>query len=126
MSEAPNAANGRFRVVRPLAEGAFSRVFLAHDVELNRAVALKQLRDRYAREPRSNARLLFEAEITAGLEHPGVIPVYALGRHDDGRAFFTMRLIQGEDLKRVDPSAERTGRPARNSRTATPTAGAVR
>jgi serine/threonine protein kinase len=57
------------------------------------------LREEYAREPRSNARLLFEAEVTGGLEHPSVNPVYGTGRHDDGRAFFTMRLIRGEDLK---------------------------
>jgi serine/threonine protein kinase len=89
----------RFRIVQKLAEGAFSTVHLAFDVELNRAVALKELREQYARNPRSNARLLFEAEVTAGLEHPGVVPVYGVGRHGDGRAFFTMRLIRGEDLK---------------------------
>jgi serine/threonine protein kinase len=99
MISSPIEASNRFRVVRLIAEGAFSAVYFAHDLELNRAVALKELREQYAREPRSNARLMFEAEVTAGLEHPGVIPVYSLGHHEDGRAFFTMRLIQGEDLK---------------------------
>jgi serine/threonine protein kinase len=89
----------RFRIIRPLAEGAFSVVHLALDLELNRAVALKELREQYARGNRANARLLFEAEVTAGLEHPGVVPVHGVGRHADGRAFFTMRLIRGEDLK---------------------------
>ena len=99
MSEPNTNAQRRFRLLRPLAQGAFSVVHLAMDLELNRLVALKELREEYARKPRSNARLLFEAEVTGGLEHPGVIPVYSSGRHDDGRGFFTMRLIRGEDLK---------------------------
>src|SRR5205823_14269621 len=41
----------------------------------------------------------FEAEVTGGLEHPGIVPVYGLGHTPDGRPFYAMRLIKGESLK---------------------------
>jgi serine/threonine-protein kinase len=43
-------------------------------------------------------RLLLEVEITGGLEHPGIVPVYALGHHPDGRPFYAMRFVRGESL----------------------------
>src|SRR5262245_28375568 len=91
----------RFRILRPLDRGGISRVFVAYDEELNREVALKQLRRRYADHARSMSRFLFEAEVTAGLEHPGVVPVYGAGQLPDHRVFFTMRLIRGDNLRRA-------------------------
>ena len=41
------------------------------------------------------ARILQEAEITGGLEHPGIVPVYGLGTYADGRPFYAMRFIKG-------------------------------
>ena len=99
MSETNAIDQCRFRLIRPLAQGAYSLVHLALDVEINRIVALKELRQEYALDPSANRRLMFEAEVTGGLEHPGVIPVYGSGRHGDGRAYFTMRLVRGEDLQ---------------------------
>ncbi len=49
--------------------------------------------------PRHAARFLREAEITGGLEHPGIVPVYSLGQHPDGRPYYAMRLVQGTNLK---------------------------
>src|SRR5205814_1740756 len=40
-----------------------------------------------------------EAEITGGLEHPGIVPVYGLGRYIDGRPYYAMRFIRGDSLK---------------------------
>jgi serine/threonine protein kinase len=74
-------------------------VFVAHDQELRREVALKQMRDECVRDPQSRSRFMLEAEITGALEHPGVVPVYALGQHDDGRPYYAMRFIRGESLK---------------------------
>ena len=77
---AMTAAGGeRFRVLRPHAGGGLGAVFVALDAELNREVALKQILDRHADDPTSRARFLIEAEITGGLEHPGIVPVYGLG-----------------------------------------------
>ena len=88
-----------FEVLRPLARGGLGEVFVAKDGRLNREVALKLIEDSQAADPQSRARFLLEAEITGGLEHPGIVPVYALGENSDGRLFYAMRLVQGETLK---------------------------
>ncbi|MFO0957162.1 MAG: serine/threonine-protein kinase [Isosphaeraceae bacterium] len=74
-------------------------VFLAIDAELNREVALKQILENHADDPGSRQRFLLEAEITGGLEHPGIVPVYGLGTYDDGRPYYAMRFIRGDSLK---------------------------
>jgi serine/threonine-protein kinase len=89
----------RFRVLRPHARGGLGAVFVALDAELNREVALKQILDHHADDRTSRARFLLEAEITGGLEHPGIVPVYGLGTYNDGRPFYAMRFIRGDSLK---------------------------
>jgi serine/threonine protein kinase/tetratricopeptide (TPR) repeat protein len=89
----------RFRVLRPHARGGLGMIFVALDTELHREVALKQIHDRHADDPGSRARFLIEAEITGGLEHPGIVPVYGLGTYEDGRPYYAMRFISGDSLK---------------------------
>ena len=89
----------RFRVLRPHARGGLGAVFVALDGELNREVALKQILDHHADDPISRQRFLIEAEITGGLEHPGIVPVYGLGTYDGGRPYYAMRFIKGDSLK---------------------------
>jgi WD40 repeat protein/serine/threonine protein kinase len=89
----------RFRVLRAHARGGLGAVFVALDGELNREVALKQILDHHADDPVSRHRFLVEAEVTGGLEHPGIVPVYGLGTYADGRPFYAMRFIKGESLK---------------------------
>ena len=59
---------------------------------------LKEIQARHVKNSASRRRFVAEAEITGNLEHPGIVPVYGLGTHDDGRPFYTMRFIKGEDL----------------------------
>jgi serine/threonine protein kinase len=92
-------AGGRFRLLRPLARGGLGAVSVAHDEELHREVALKEIRQEYVDHPESRTRFLREAEITGRLEHPGIVPVYSLGTHADGRPYYAMRLIRGESFK---------------------------
>jgi serine/threonine-protein kinase len=89
----------RFRVLRPHARGGLGAVFVALDCELNREVALKQILERHADDPTSRQRFLVEAEITGGLEHPGIVPVYGLGTYAGGRPFYAMRFVKGDSLK---------------------------
>ena len=89
----------RFRVLRPHAHGGLGAVFVALDEELHREVALKRILDHHADDPTSRARFLLEAEITGGLEHPGIVPVYGLGAYADGRPYYAMRFIKGDSLK---------------------------
>ena len=94
------AADGqRFRVLRPHAKGGLGAVFVALDTELHREVALKQILDHHADDPTSRSRFVAEAEITGGLEHPGIVPVYGLGTYGDGRPYYAMRFIKGGSLK---------------------------
>jgi serine/threonine protein kinase/tetratricopeptide (TPR) repeat protein len=95
----PTSTGLRFRVLRPHARGALGEVFVAHDEELHREVALKQIQSHHADNPVSRSRFVLEAEITGGLEHPGIVPVYGLGTYADGRPFYAMRFIRGDSLK---------------------------
>ncbi len=96
---AVTAGAQRFRVLRPHARGGIGEVLVAIDGELNREVALKRIQGRLEGDPASRARFLLEAEITGGLEHPGIVPVYSLGTAEDGRPYYAMRFIKGESLK---------------------------
>ena len=89
----------RFRRLRTHAEGGLGIVYVAHDGELNRNVALKEIKERSADDPYSRARFLLEAEVTGGLEHPGIVPVYAMGRYSDGRPYYAMRFVRGMTLQ---------------------------
>jgi serine/threonine protein kinase/tetratricopeptide (TPR) repeat protein len=98
-SVTPSTAGGpRFRILRPHAHGGLGEVFVALDDELHREVALKEIKDRFADDPESRARFVLEAEITGGLEHPGIVPVYGLGHYAEGRPFYAMRFIRGDSL----------------------------
>jgi serine/threonine-protein kinase len=89
----------RFRILRPHAKGGLGQVSVAHDAELHREVALKEIQPRHADDSQSRTRFLVEAEITGGLEHPGIVPVYGLGTYGDGRPYYAMRFIRGDSLK---------------------------
>jgi serine/threonine-protein kinase len=89
----------RYRPVRPHARGGLGEVFVALDEELGREVALKQIQAQHADQAESRRRFVLEAEVTGGLEHPGIVPVYGLGQYTDGRPYYAMRFIRGRSLK---------------------------
>src|ERR1700722_19769176 len=90
---------GRFALKGLHAKGGLGEVFTARDTELNREVAVKRIQSRYADAPGSRRRFLTEAEITARLDHPGVVPVFGLVSDGLGRPCYAMRFIRGETLK---------------------------
>jgi serine/threonine protein kinase/tetratricopeptide (TPR) repeat protein len=90
---------GRFALRGLHAKGGLGEVFTARDTELNREVAVKRIQSRYADDPSSRRRFLSEAEITARLDHPGVVPVFGLVSDGFGRPCYAMRFIRGETLK---------------------------
>ena len=81
--------------------GGLGEVSVALDQQLNREVALKEIQSQFASDKSSNDRFLLEAEVTGGLEHPGVVPVYGMGRQADGRPYYAMRFIRGENISKV-------------------------
>ncbi len=100
LPDAPPSGD-RYPIVRPYARGGLGEVFLALDPELDRQVALKELRAYHAHDPVSQSRFVLEAKVTGRLEHPGIVPVYGLGRYADGRPYYAMRFIEGETLKQA-------------------------
>jgi serine/threonine protein kinase/Flp pilus assembly protein TadD len=104
----------RFRRVRNHAHGGLGVVYVAHDRELNREVALKEIQESRADDPVSRGRFLLEAEITGGLEHPGIVPVYGLGHYFDGRPFYAMRFIRGDSLKDAIARFHQAEKPGRD------------
>jgi eukaryotic-like serine/threonine-protein kinase len=97
----------RFRILRPLNKGGMGVVSVALDTELDRSIALKEIRDTAANDQAYRARFLAEAEITGKLEHPGIIPIYGLGTYADGRPFYAMRLIRGDKTGSLMDAIER-------------------
>ncbi|QDU49628.1 serine/threonine-protein kinase [Gimesia panareensis] len=95
----PSAGESRFRILRPHAKGGLGEVSVAEDTELGREVALKEIQSQFADDDISRLRFVLEAEVTGGLEHPGIVPIYGLGQYDDGRPYYAMRFIRGDSLK---------------------------
>src|SRR5436190_1665004 len=112
----PLREQGRFKKGRFHKEGGLGEVYFAEDTELHREVALKEIKSKYADDLASRGRFVIEAEITGGLEHPGIVPVYGLGAYPNGRPYYAMRFIRGDSLKDAIEhfhAAENPGRAAR-------------
>jgi len=111
----PKSDGVRFKKGRFHKEGGLGEVYFAEDTELHREVALKEIKSKYADDLASRGRFVIEAEITGGLEHPGIVPVYGLGAYPNGRPYYAMRFIRGDSLKDAIErfhAAEKPGRAA--------------
>jgi WD40 repeat protein/serine/threonine protein kinase len=90
-----------------LGRGAIGRVYVAQDSHLGRQVAIKELLHDAGEAPgaaaalQSISRFLREARVTGALEHPGIVPVYELGRRADGTLYYTMSVVHGRTLARA-------------------------
>jgi serine/threonine protein kinase/formylglycine-generating enzyme required for sulfatase activity len=92
---------GRYRVEKLLGEGGFGRVYLAHDDDLQRPVAVKVPHRSRVTQPEEVAEYLAEARVLASLDHANIVPVYDVGRTDDGLCFVVSKFIEGSDLKQT-------------------------
>src|SRR5262245_21146990 len=81
-------AESRFTILRPHAKGGLGEVSVARDERLHRQVALKTIRRDRLDSPYARERFLNEAEITGQLEHPGIVPIYALEEGPDGQPYY--------------------------------------
>jgi serine/threonine protein kinase len=108
------AARAIYQDLRFHASGALGEVFLAKNAELNREVALKFIKSSRARDPESLRRFLQEAEVTGRLEHPGVVPIYALGADPAGAPCYAMRFIRGATLQYAIEAFHASERPGRD------------
>ena len=95
---APSAAHiGRFRVLRPLGQGAQGVVYAAHDPELDRTVAIKTLTLDTQADPAQAEQLLATARTASSLSHPNIVPVFEVGMHA-GRPFVVFEYVEGRTL----------------------------
>jgi hypothetical protein len=99
---------GRYVVRSRVGSGAFGVVYRAYDEELGREVAVKLPHHRRACTGARAAAYQAEARALARLDHPGVVPVYDVGRAEDGRLFMVSKYVPGSDLAR----RLREGRPS--------------
>jgi eukaryotic-like serine/threonine-protein kinase len=97
VADEPDLAGTRYEVLERIGHGGMAYVYRAHDVELDREIALKVLRAPEF-DPGLAARMLDEARILARLEHPGIVPVHDVGRLPDGRVYYAMKLVRGQRL----------------------------
>ena len=90
---------GIHRILRVHQKGGMGRILVAYDQYLKRDVAIKELHPDVAEDESIVRRFIGEAEITAQLEHPGVVPIHRLGQGRDGLPYYTMKMIKGETLQ---------------------------
>lgn len=91
-------SDGRYRVDYEIARGAMGLVFKGRDLIFCRDVAIKLLLEEHLEKPELRQRFMEEARITARLQHPAIVPVYAIGEFPGGRPFYVMRLVNGRTL----------------------------
>lgn len=104
----PDFTATKYRLLNELASGGMGTVYLAEDTELNRRVAIKVLN---TPDPTSDLhqRMVREAQIIAGLEHPGIVPVHDVGTVADGRVFYAMKYVRGSRLDEYAAHTESIG-----------------
>ena len=94
---------GHLTILDVIDQGGIGRVYLAYDETIGRRVAVKELLETYTASTANNAEVantfVHEAKITGKLEHPGIVPVYELGRRSDGQPYYVMRYLKGETLE---------------------------
>ena len=94
VSEMPDLPGARYRISEQLGRGGMGVVYRAHDSELQRDVAMKVLSIGDA----DAERMRREARVLARIEHPGIVPIHDVGTLEDGRVFYTMKLVRGARL----------------------------
>jgi putative methionine-R-sulfoxide reductase with GAF domain len=108
---APGAMLAGYQIISTLGQGGMGIVYKATQLSLKRVVALKLMRGAGAPDDASFTRFQREAEAIARLQHPNIVQIYEVGRHD-GRPFFSLEYVQGgtlaKHLKRNLPSLRQT------------------
>ena len=93
----PGSAD-RYDWIEQFAQGGLGAVWRAHDKNLDRSVAVKELLPDSLTSPGIISRFVDEATITGQLEHPGIVPIYEFGFKEDGCPYYAMKLLDGKTL----------------------------
>jgi serine/threonine protein kinase/Tol biopolymer transport system component len=98
MAIAAGTRLGPYEVISPLGAGGMGEVYRARDTRLNREVAIKVLPASFAKDADRLRRFEQEAQATSALNHPNILTVYDLGRHEDA-PYIVSELLEGEELR---------------------------
>src|SRR5271166_1677489 len=98
MSLAAGTRIGPYEIVSPLGAGGMGEVYRARDTRLSREVALKVLPDFFARDADRLRRFEQEARAVAALNHPNILAIYDIGKHD-GAPYLVSELLEGASLR---------------------------
>ena len=90
--------DARYHINRPLAAGGMGAVLDIQDNDFRRGAAMKVMHGKFTDDPQALERFLAEAQVTAQLEHPNIVPIHDMGVMPDGSLYFTMKLIEGLSL----------------------------
>jgi tetratricopeptide (TPR) repeat protein len=105
------AGADRYELLQEVGQGGMGVVYRGCDRHLGRELAVKVLQETHRDNADLRRRFTEEARVGSQLQHPAIVPVYELGRFDDGRPYFTMKLVQGHTLAallggRANPSQD--------------------
>ena len=92
--------NDRYQIIRTIGEGGMANVYLAHDLILDRNVAVKILRGDLADDEKFVRRFQREAIAASSLSHPNIVEMYDVGE-DDGKYYIVMEYVEGKTLKNL-------------------------
>lgn len=99
----------KYHVRNQIGQGGMGAVFLVHDTDLNRDLALKTIQLEISSDPIALNRFLDEMRITAQLQHQGIVPIYFHGILEDGRPFYLMKIVGGNSMRRLLTNRHVTG-----------------
>ncbi len=105
-SSTPRNKQPRYEMIGEIGHGGGGDVYEVKDTDLRRNVALKRLRREHT-DPGLLTLFLQEAQLTAQLEHPNIVPVHELGATATGEPFFTMKRVTGQTLHDVLQALQR-------------------
>ena len=103
VADLPDLSGTPYDVVEAIGRGGRGTVYLAHDRDLDREVAVKVIQLPEG-DGELSERMLREARILARLEHPGIVPVHDVGTLPDGRVFYVMKRVRGSRLDEHAPA----------------------
>lgn len=88
---------GRYKVQEKIGEGAMADVYRAYDPSINRALAIKVLKNEFLQDEEYAARFLREAKAAGALSHPNIVTIFDVGEVS-GHPFIVMELLDGKPL----------------------------
>ena len=91
---------GHFNLLEEIGKGGMGSVFRAFDPTLNREVAIKVLREDFARDQKFVNDFLQEARAAASISHPHIVQIYFVGE-ESGRYYIVMELMRGRTLREI-------------------------